>query len=219
MTSSGFMHMSGLCECWEICVWCKKDPMQFLNGLYLDLYLWDRIDIKYTAWHWMNSSHMAPTYDLFLFRELHFKCHWMFFLLKMSHPIHYCHTVLFQVTLDSYLVHWGSESWKCRLPLLNEMVSTGDTAISLHIRTPWNSGGGGGCNPDKLKLKVPRYAQIFIFRRIGGGGLLLTNSNSKCQDLHKFSFWGWGTPDKQSWNTWVGALKEFWTKNSGNWNM
>ena len=115
----------------------------------------------------MNSSHMAPTYDFFLFREFHFKCHWMFFLLKMSHPIHYCHTVLFQVTLDSYLVHWGSESWKCRLPLLNEMVSTGDTAISLHIRTPWNSGGGGGCNPDKLKLKVPRYAQIFIFRRGG----------------------------------------------------
>ena len=32
------------------------------------------------------------------------------------------------------------------------MVSTGDTAISLHIRAP-----------DQLKLKVPRSAQIFIF--------------------------------------------------------
>ena len=42
---------------------------------------------------------------------------------------------------------------------MNEMVSTGDTAISLHIRVP-------------------------------GGGTLQTNSNSKCQDLAKFSFSG-----------------------------
>ena len=28
-----------------------------------------------------------------------------------------------------------------------------------------------------------------------------------------------GTPDQQSWYTWVGALKEFGTKNSGNWNV
>ena len=61
------------------------------------------------------------------------------------------------------------------------MVSTGDTASSLHIR------GGGGTpdqlklkvsrsaqivivgrdTPDQLKLKVPRSAQIFI----GGGGI------------------------------------------------
>ena len=87
----------------------------------------------------------------------------------------------------------------------------------------------GGCTPDsnskcqdlpklsflegvysRLKLKVPRSAQIIIF---GGGvlqtnskcqdlpkfsflegeGVLQTNSNSKCQDLPKYSFlWGWG---------------------------
>ena len=43
---------------------------------------------------------------------------------------------------------------------------------------------------------------------------LQTNSNSKCQDLPKFSFsgGGWETPDQHSWNTWVGALKEFWTQ-------
>ena len=39
------------------------------------------------------------------------------------------------------------------------MVSTGDTAISLHMRAP-----------DQLKLKVPRSAQIFIF---GGVGVVL----------------------------------------------
>ena len=58
----------------------------------------------------------------------------------------------------------------------NEMVSTGDTAISLHIRSP-----------DQLKLKVPpKFSK--------GGGLmevLQTNSNSKCQNLAKFS-WGGG---------------------------
>ena len=38
-------------------------------------------------------------------------------------------------------------------------------------------------SPDQLK--VPRSGQNFLW---GGGGTLLTNSNSKCQDLAKFSF-------------------------------
>ena len=59
----------------------------------------------------------------------------------------------------------------------NEMVSTGDTAFSLHIRSPdqlklkvppkfSNGGGIDGGTPDQLKLKVPKSGQIFI----GGGG-------------------------------------------------
>ena len=38
----------------------------------------------------------------------------------------------------------------------------------------------------QLKLKVPGSVQIFIWE--GGGGILQTNSNSKCKDLSKFSF-------------------------------
>ena len=73
-----------------------------------------------------------------------------------------------------------------------------------------------GGTSDQLKLKVPRSGQIFI---CGGGGGGQTNSNSKCQDLPKFSFseegcsrstqtqsakicpnfhWGGGTPDQHS---------------------
>ena len=62
----------------------------------------------------------------------------------------------------------------------NEMVSTEDTAINLHIRPP-----------DQLKLKVPpKFSN-------GGGGLmevLQTNSNSKCQNLAKFSLGGGVNP-------------------------
>ena len=52
---------------------------------------------------------------------------------------------------------------------LNEMVSTGDTVISLHTRSPdqlpkFSFSEGG--TPDQLK--VPRSAQIFIW---GEGGL------------------------------------------------
>ena len=53
---------------------------------------------------------------------------------------------------------------------LTEMVSTGDTAISLHIRSP-----------DQLKLKVTRSAQIFIFRPGGGGGVT--------PDQHSWNTW------------------------------
>ena len=68
------------------------------------------------------------------------------------------------------------------------MVSTGDTEISLHTRVPWKFGGGA---PDQLN-----------------------NPNPKCQDLSKsaFSRREGGGLDQHSWNTWVGALKEFWTQ-------
>ena len=49
------------------------------------------------------------------------------------------------------------------------MISTGYTEISLHIPAPWNS----------------------------GGGVLQTNSNSKCQDLPKFL---WGGVLQTKWN-------------------
>ena len=122
------------------------------------------------------------------------------------------------------------------------MVSIGDTENSLHIRAPWNSGGRGytsdqliskvprsaqmfifGESPDQLISKVPRSAQMFISRPtqtqsakicpifIGEGGVIQIISNPKCQDLPKFPLGG-GTPDQHSWNTWVGALKEFWTQ-------
>ena len=49
--------------------------------------------------------------------------------------------------------------------LKNETVSLGDTATSLHTPAPTLVG-------------------------VGGGGVLQTNSSSKCQDLPKFSFLG-----------------------------
>ena len=45
---------------------------------------------------------------------------------------------------------------------MNEMASTGDTEISLHIRAPF-TWGGEGFTPDQLKLRVPRSAFL------GGG--------------------------------------------------
>ena len=82
----------------------------------------------------------------------------------------------------------------------NEMVSTGDTEISLHIRGPWNSNqlnprwcwsrptqpkvarsaqicmcvcvcvGGGGWWSRATQPKVPRSVWIYIFGKGGGGG-------------------------------------------------
>ena len=59
------------------------------------------------------------------------------------------------------------DSWLLSIPIhtnciFNEMVSTGDTEISLHIWAPLNSGGGGA----------------------GGGGVLQANSNPKCPNFH-----------------------------------
>ena len=55
------------------------------------------------------------------------------------------------------------------------------------------------------------------------GGVVQTNSTQSikiCPNLH-FRVGGGGVvgSDQHSWNTWVGALKEFWTKNSLNWNV
>ena len=79
------------------------------------------------------------------------------------------------------------------------MVSTGDTAISLHIRAPWNRGGVGvGVLSRPTEPKVPRSVQIWM----GGGGAWVVVEEEE----------GVGGSDQHSWNTWVGALKEFWTQ-------
>ena len=70
---------------------------------------------------------------------------------------------------------------------------------------------------DNLKSKVLSPGQIFILE---GRGVLQTNANPMHQVLTKFLFLGevvlW-TPHPS--NTWVEALKEFCTRNSGNWNV
>ena len=54
------------------------------------------------------------------------------------------------------------ETWK-------EIVSMGDTEISLHIRAPSNSGGGGTGVVKTKKLKVPSPVQISISLVVVGG--------------------------------------------------
>ena len=61
---------------------------------------------------------------------------------------------------------------------VNEMVSMGDTAISLHIQhTATALETRGGVVQSNIKLKVPRSAQIFILggrgKGVGVGGMLL----------------------------------------------
>ena len=102
--------------------------------------------------------------------------------------------------------------------ITNEMVSVGDTDISIHIcpgqisnlgkvqrgggggvqtistqnaKICPNLNGGGGVWSRPTQPKVPRSVQICIFG--GGGG-------------------GSGGSDQHSWNTWVPPLKYFWTK-------
>ena len=54
-----------------------------------------------------------------------------------------------------------------------------------------------GCvTPDQLKCKVPRSAQIFIFRGVGFDFRSTQIQNPECQDLPKFSFSGGGGPDQ-----------------------
>ena len=88
---------------------------------------------------------------------------------------------------------------------------------NLHFQGGW--GGSDQLNPKCQNLSksaflrgegMPRSVQIFIFRGgVGDGGP--DQLNLKCQDLSK-SAWGGGWYRPYSWNTWVGALKEFWTK-------
>ena len=63
-----------------------------------------------------------------------------------------------QIKLSEGL-HWCLRSHTSQ----NEMVSTGDTEISLHIRSPrfwayWGLGRGGTLESKLKILKVPRYA-------------------------------------------------------------
>ena len=65
------------------------------------------------------------------------------------------------------------------------MVSTGDTEISLHIRSPSFKGGGGILESNTQSAKI---CLNFNFRE---GGTLESNTQS-AQDLPKFQFWGEG---------------------------
>ena len=76
------------------------------------------------------------------------------------------------------------------------------------------------------------FARIFVYensdtwwtRWYSWGIVVQTNSTQSakiCPNLHfrVGGGTGGGGSDQHSWNTWVGALNEFWTKNSGNWNV
>ena len=67
-------------------------------------------------------------------------------------------------------VEWDPEV--CRT---NEMVSVGDTEISLHIRP-----GQGGI---LLKSKSSKCQDMPKFEFSGGGDILVKSKSSKCQDL------------------------------------
>ena len=76
--------------------------------------------------------------------------------------------------MSGFIVEW------CCGKNENEMVSLGDTAISLHILQPargvfW-----------KVKTQSAKICLNFNFR--GGGGGCSGKSNPKCQDLPKFQF-------------------------------
>ena len=89
----------------------------------------------------------------------------------------------------------------------NEMVSAGDTDISLHIRPGQNSktskcqdlskfefsgrGRGEGVFWE-AKTQKPLSAKICLNLNLGGRGVFWGSQNSKCQVLAKFSFPGRG---------------------------
>ena len=66
----------------------------------------------------------------------------------------------------------------------NEMVSLGDTAISLHILQPPLGGVF-------WKVKTQSAKICLNFKFLGGG--CSGKSNPKCQDLPKFQFFGGGS--------------------------
>ena len=77
---------------------------------------------------------------------------------------------------------------------MNDTVSLGDTAISLHTLAPtkvllgWDGGPG---TPDQLKSKVPRSVKIFIFR--GEEGSTPNQFESKVPSPFQiFILGGWG---------------------------
>ena len=84
--------------------------------------------------------------------------------------------------------------------------------------------GRGGGGPGQLEPKVSRSVQICIWRGVrgrggGGPGQLKPKVSRSDQICILEGRGGGGGSDQHSWNTWVRALKEFWTKNSGNWNV
>ena len=85
------------------------------------------------------------------------------------------------------------------LTLANEMISLGDTAISLHILQP-------------SKPKVPRSEQISM-----GRGGVLESQNPKCQDLSKFQLWEGGGGGRlcSEPNSRIGVFCAIWSKISG----
>ena len=109
----------------------------------------------------------------------------------------------------------------------NEMVSTGDTEISLHIRGPWNSNqlnprwcwsrptqpkvarsaqicmGGGWSRA--TQPKVPTSVWIYIFGK--GEGVVLQTNSTQCQDLFKSAFGGGGGDPDQLNTKWQDMSK------------
>ena len=72
--------------------------------------------------------------------------------------------------------------------------SLGGTPSQIQRPSPskFSRGRKGRRTPDQVKSRVPRSVEILI--GAGGGVILQTESNPKCQDLSKFRFsfgWGW----------------------------
>ena len=60
---------------------------------------------------------------------------------------------------------------------LNEMVSTADTEISLHIQSPWFRGGGGWCEIDQIWTQRKKLEFEFA-----GGGVMWNRSDLNSEE-------------------------------------
>ena len=94
------------------------------------------------------------------------------------------------------------------------MASTGDTDISLHIRSPRLRPLGEGGGYSGVKTENTQSAKKWLnFNFIGGGGGVLWSQNwkySKCQEMAKFQFFG--GEGFLVWNFQRGALWRIWTQ-------
>ena len=107
------------------------------------------------------------------------------------------------------LIGW----WECE-DYLYEMVSRGDTEISLLIRSPKT--------PELPKFQFSGGGRVFNFQGQGGGAVLCQVKNSKCQDLPKFQWGGGGgtlvlcqvknSSQLSDLRFQRGALRRIWTK-------
>ena len=77
---------------------------------------------------------------------------------------------------------------------LNETVSLGDTAVSLHTFL-----GRGGYS----WLLITQSANFWATFHFQGGGVFLATQNSKSQVLVKFSFWGFGGEGWEGRYSWL----------------